>query len=77
MSIKSSIGWADKTLNLNLGLDKQWISLLRSIKRAAKILNIDLTEKDIPEYGEWYSAVKLHSYLWSMVKRQKRIRKEY
>lgn len=44
-----------------------WDNLIRSINKAARILNIDLTEADIPQYPDWYAASKTHKNLWDLV----------
>lgn len=43
-----------------------WDNLLMSINRAAKILNLDITEKDIPD--SYTGLVKLNIELWNKVK---------
>ena len=46
---------------------EKWETLMRSIRRAAKILNIDLTEADMPDYLNWRVASSLHEKLWSLI----------
>jgi len=48
-----------------------WNDLLKSIFRAAKILNIDITEKDIPDYGNYTAMVKMNEELWARVKNKR------
>ena len=57
---------------IKMDKDTQWQELIRSMNRAARILNIDLTEKDIPEYLDWYTARKIHRSLWNQVYLKKR-----
>jgi len=47
--------------------EEKWNALILSIKKAAKILGIDLTEEDIPEYLNWFSGAKMHKNLWNSV----------
>ncbi len=46
---------------------EKWEALMRSIRRAARILNLDLTEVDMPDYLNWEVASDIHQNLWSMV----------
>lgn len=47
--------------------DEKWTCLLRSINRAARILNLDLTELDMPEYPNWWVGRRMHENLWGQV----------
>ena len=44
-----------------------WDNLIRSINKAARILRIDITEVEIPQYPNWYAARILHKNLWNLV----------
>ena len=46
---------------------EKWDAIMRSIRKAARILNIDLTEQDVPEHLNWFVARKMHRYLWDQV----------
>lgn len=52
----------------------KWEELVKPIKQAAKILNIDLTEADLPEYLNWKVGADMHRKLWDKVyaKRKKK-----
>ena len=52
---------------------EKWGTLMFSIRRAAKILNIDLTEADMPDYLNWRVASALHEKLWSLIYLRKEI----
>ena len=54
--------------------EEKWEALMMSIRRAAKISNIDLTEADMPDYLNWYVASDMHRNLWALVyhKRKKK-----
>ena len=54
---------------------ENWETLMRSIRRAAKILNIDLAEADMPDYLNWSVASDMHRNLWALIysKRKKKI----
>jgi len=52
--------------------DEKWTTLIRSMNRAAKILNIDLTEKDMPQPMDWKYASKLNRSLWNQVTLRRR-----
>ena len=45
----------------------KWQALMRSIRKAAHILNLDLTEKEWPEYQNWFVGVAVHKRLWDLV----------
>jgi len=47
--------------------DEKWTALIRSINRAGKILNIDLTEKVMPQPMDWEYASELNRKLWDQV----------
>lgn len=47
--------------------DEKWEALLRSIRKAAKILSIDLTEEDMPRYQDWIAGADMHRKLWDLV----------
>ena len=47
--------------------DEQWHELILSMQKAAKILNIELTERDMPEYLDWFAGRNLHQDLWDRV----------
>lgn len=46
---------------------EQWEAMMYSIRKAAKILNIDLTEEDLPEYMNWAAGRHMHRDLWARV----------
>ena len=46
---------------------EHWEAMMASIREAAKILNIDLTEKDMPEYMNWFVGRPMHRDLWARV----------
>lgn len=48
--------------------EENWTSLIRSIKRAGKILNIDLTESDMPQPFDWRYASDFNRHLWNLVR---------
>ena len=50
---------------------EKWIELLRSIRKAAKILNMDLTEEDMPDGQNWFMASKMNKRLWDLVRLKK------
>jgi hypothetical protein len=54
--------------------EDSWNTIIHSIKRAARILNINLTETDMPDYENWLAARTIHNYLWNQVylKRKKK-----
>lgn len=47
---------------------EKWERLMASIRRAAKLLGIDLTELDIPEYLNWFVAARMSRDLWAKVR---------
>lgn len=46
---------------------EQWEAMMASIRKAAKILNMDLTERDLPEYMNWVVGRHMHRNLWAQV----------
>ena len=50
--------------------NEEWNTIVRSIRKAARILKRDLTETDMPDYGNWFAARTIHNYLWDQVKLQ-------
>ena len=46
---------------------EQWEAMMASIRGAARILNIDLTEEDMPEYMNWFVGRTMHRDLWARV----------
>lgn len=61
---------------VGLSEEEKWESMMRSIRKAAKILKIDLTERDIPEYLNWTEGSRLHDDLWDRVYGRARMKKE-
>ena len=51
---------------------EKWEALLKSIMQAAKILNIDLTEADMPDFLNWKVASDMHRNLWTLIYSKKR-----
>jgi len=47
--------------------DEKWELLMASIRKAARILGIELTEKDMPEYLNWFVGRKMNEELWGRV----------
>jgi len=47
--------------------DEEWNLLILSIKKAARILNINLDKEDIPEYLNWFAGRTMHKNLWNQV----------
>lgn len=45
-----------------------WEDILRSIFKAARILGVDITEQDLPDYDNYKELVALHKELWARVK---------
>lgn len=45
-----------------------WSDLEFSIRKAARILNIDLQEKDMPAYDDYKGMEKLNDQLWAQVR---------
>lgn len=54
---------------------EKWEQLMASIRKAAKILNIDLTEADIPRYLDWRAASDMHKRLWDLIYRKRKEQK--
>ena len=52
-----------------MGMDEgeQWEAMMYSIRKAAKILNMDLTEEDLPEYMNWTVGRDMHYRIWAKV----------
>ena len=48
------------------GIEK-WETPIRSVRKAAKVLKIDLTETDMPKFLNWKAAADMHRNLWSLV----------
>jgi len=46
---------------------EKWEALMASIRKAAKILNIEITEQDVPEYLNWSVGRAMHEDLWAQV----------
>ena len=44
-----------------------WNDILHSIFKAARILGKDITERDIPDYGNYTALVKMNDNLWREV----------
>ena len=59
-------------LGPNMDKTEKWEILIRSIRRGAKILNIDLTEADMPEYLNWKVASDMNKNLWSLIYSRRR-----
>lgn len=49
---------------------EEWEALLKSIRRAAHVLGEDLTERDLPDYQNWFEAREMHKRLWARVHRK-------
>ena len=47
--------------------EEKWEELLRSMRKAARILGMTLEEDDLPEYLNWFSGAKMHQNLWDQV----------
>jgi len=45
----------------------KWNAIILSIRKAARILRIYLTETDMPEHMNWFAARTMHRYLWDQV----------
>ena len=50
-----------------MDIQEKWEALMASIRKAIHILNIDLTEADLPEYQNWYVGREMHQRLWALV----------
>ena len=50
--------------------EEEWENLIKSIKKAAHRLNEDLTERDMPDYMNWFVAREMHRNLWARVRRK-------
>lgn len=48
--------------------EEKWNRLRRSVLKAAHILRIDLTERDIPQYGEWFALRRMNEDLWGQIR---------
>ena len=51
--------------------EEQWNLLMHSIRKAARILGIDLHEKELPDYMNWRMARDLNTKLWGKVRNRK------
>lgn len=62
-----------KDLSTPTGLNEQdkWELLMASIRRAANILGIDLTERAMPDYLNWFIGRDMSKRLWNRVKSRK------
>lgn len=49
--------------------EEKWERLMKSIRRAALILGIEITERDVPEYLNWPIARQMSKRLWGRIKR--------
>ena len=47
--------------------EEKWNRLMMSIRKAARILNLELTEPDMPQPSDWRYASSLNSRLWGLV----------
>lgn len=54
---------------------KSWDILMASIHRAAHILGDTLFEEDMPDYGNWFVARRMHKDLWGLVYARSRKRR--
>lgn len=52
--------------------EKEWEAIMHSIRKAAHILNEDLTERDMPEYQNWFVARDMHNNLWARVRSRRK-----
>ena len=50
-----------------MNTEYSWDNLIRSINKAARILGIEITEAEMPQYPNWYAARQMHDNLWKMV----------
>ena len=48
--------------------ETQWNLLIGAINKAAYILNMDLTERDMPDYMNWLVAREMNNNLWALIK---------
>ena len=51
--------------------EEKWEKLMASIRKAAHILNEDLTERDMPEYLNWPVGTDMNKRLWAQVHRKR------
>ncbi len=47
--------------------EEKWELLMASIRKAAHILKLDLTEQDLPDYLNWVVGRDLNKNLWARV----------
>ncbi len=52
--------------------EDDWEALVSSIRKAARILNMDLTERDMPDYQNWFIAREMHKDLWARVRSRRK-----
>ena len=46
---------------------EKWEALMRSIRKGAHILGRTLTERDMPDYLNWYVATDMNKRIWAEV----------
>lgn len=56
---------------------EKWQAMMNSIRKAAKILNYDLTEEEMPEPLDWKAGSHLHERLWAEVYKSHRMYRPY
>lgn len=59
-----------------MGEEEKWEAIMRSIRKAAHILRMDLTERDMPDYLNWPVATDMNKRLWAMVYAKAEIERE-
>lgn len=52
--------------------EDKWEKLMASIRKAAHILNLDLTEQDYPDYLNWPVGTAMNKNLWARVYRKRK-----
>lgn len=52
---------------------EKWEALMASIRKAARILNRDLTERHIPDYLNWPAARQMSQRLWAEVADRRKV----
>ena len=53
--------------------EEQWLLLIGSINKAARLLNLDLREQDMPDYMNWLVARNINQSLWGKVCSQRNV----
>lgn len=52
--------------------ENDWEALMRSVRKAARILGEDLTERDMPDYQNWDLAREMHRNLWARIRNRRK-----